>query len=210
MIDLVARLRDAWLLRWWHWMVPLRLRGLGVQIDGPPLAFGWPIVSRHAGSTLRLGRRVALVSEARFTALGTDGPVVLRTLRAGASIVIGDDVGMSGTVVCAALSVHIGRECLIGSRVLIVDNDFHPLRPEGRRASDDPSAIAAAPVRIGDRVFIGAGSIVLKGVSIGEGSVIGAGSVVTQDVPPMSLAAGNPARVVRRLDPADPVDPAAH
>ena len=55
------------------------------------------------------------------------------------------------------------------------------------------------PVTIGDNVWIAAGALVLPGVTIGEGSVIGAGSVVTRDVPPYSLAVGNPCRVIRQL-----------
>lgn len=55
------------------------------------------------------------------------------------------------------------------------------------------------PVTIGDNVWIAASALVLPGVTIGEGSVIGAGSVVTRDVPPYSLAVGNPCRVIRQL-----------
>jgi maltose O-acetyltransferase len=57
----------------------------------------------------------------------------------------------------------------------------------------------AKPIRIGSGVWIGGGAIVLPGVTIGDGAVIGAGSVVTRDVPPETLAVGNPARIVRSL-----------
>ncbi|HWT65859.1 MAG TPA: DapH/DapD/GlmU-related protein, partial [Terracidiphilus sp.] len=58
-------------------------------------------------------------------------------------------------------------------------------------------AVGAAPVRVGRNVFIGTGSIVLKGVEIGDGSVIGAGSVVTKSIPANCIAAGNPCKVIR-------------
>ena len=58
---------------------------------------------------------------------------------------------------------------------------------------------AAKPIRIGSGVWIGGGAIVLPGVTIGDGCVVGAGSVVTRDLPPGTLAAGNPARIVRSL-----------
>ncbi len=155
-------------------------------------------VPTETSGRITLGQRVTLCSVARFTALGCAQPVMLRLLRPGAVIDIGDDSGLSGTVICAAQAVHIGRECLIGANVMIFDTDFHPLHPEGRRFNDDPGAVGCAPVHIGDRVFIGAGSMVCKGVRIGDGAVIGAGSVVTRDVPAGQVAAGNPARALRR------------
>ena len=65
------------------------------------------------------------------------------------------------------------------------------------------AVVPARPVRIGRNVWIGFDSCVLPGVSIGEGAVVGARSVVTEDVPAYSVVAGNPARVVRRLEPEE-------
>jgi galactoside O-acetyltransferase len=59
--------------------------------------------------------------------------------------------------------------------------------------------VSVRPVRIGDKVWIGFGASILKGVNVGEGSVVGAKAVVTRDVPPYTVVAGNPARVVRQL-----------
>jgi acetyltransferase-like isoleucine patch superfamily enzyme len=61
-----------------------------------------------------------------------------------------------------------------------------------------------APVRIGDKAFIGCNVLILKGVTIGEGAVIGAGSVVTRDIAPWHVAAGNPCRELRPVAPARP------
>ena len=72
---------------------------------------------------------------------------------------------------------------------------YHPTEPGPRRAKLE----AAAPIAIGDNVWLGGGTIVLPGVTIGDDSVIGAGAVVTKDVPADVLAVGNPARVVRKL-----------
>jgi len=124
---------------------------------------------------------------------------MLTATGAGSEIVIGDDVGMSGCSITAVTSVKIGNRVLIGSGVLIVDNDAHPLSPAGRRYGRE--GVGVAPVRIEDDVFIGARAIVLKGVTIGTGAVIGAGSVVTHDVPAYSIAAGNPAKVIGRTPP---------
>ena len=199
-------LRDAWLQRWWRAAVPRWLRAQGVAIGDGARIYGWPIVSRAAGGRIVIGERVTLCSLPRFTALGCSGPVILRALRPGAVIAIGDDTGLSGSVICSAQAVHIGRGCLIGANVMIFDTDFHAPHPAARRPGADRAALddaaPSAPVVIGDQVFIGAGSIVCKGVRIGDGAVIGAGSVVTRDVPGMHIAAGNPARVIRAIDEA--------
>jgi acetyltransferase-like isoleucine patch superfamily enzyme len=174
----------------------LRLRVEGVTFGEGLVLLGIPIVSRADKSSIVLGRRVVLVSDSWYTALGVNHPVVLRTLGPGAEIVINDDVGISGGAICAARRIAIGPGCLLGANVTIADTDFHPVRPENRRYEDRPSHVPAAPVTIDENVFIGSDVIVLKGVHIGRNSVIGAGSVVTQDVPPDSVAAGIPCRVI--------------
>ncbi len=105
---------------------------------------------------------------------------------------------MTGGVLCAAQSVIIGDRVIVGANTTIVDTDFHPLQPSNRQV--EPNAGFSAPVVIDDDIFIGMNCLVLKGVHIGKGSVIGAGSVVTGDIPSGVIAAGNPARVIRRLE----------
>jgi acetyltransferase-like isoleucine patch superfamily enzyme len=61
----------------------------------------------------------------------------------------------------------------------------------------------ARPVRIGDNVWIGFDAVILPGVTIGQGSIVGARSVVAEDVPPFTVAAGNPARVIKQLEPCE-------
>lgn len=85
---------------WW-------LRGMGIEIDLTARLYGLPIVTRAQESVIRLGRNVVLCSHPRFTALGVSRPVIIRTLREGAEIDIGADTGLSGTVICAAVSVRI-------------------------------------------------------------------------------------------------------
>ena len=85
----------------------------------------------------------------------------------------------------------IGNNVMIGSGVIITTTDSHPIHWEARRLNTEPPA--SAPVVIGDDVFISARAIILKGVTIGDGAVIGAGSVVTKSIPPIVIAAGNPA-----------------
>jgi acetyltransferase-like isoleucine patch superfamily enzyme len=85
---------------------------------------------------------------------------------------------------------------------VVVDTDFHPLDPLERKGR--PQNAKTAPVLIEDDVFIGMNCLILKGVTLGKGCVIGAGSVVTRTVPSMSIAAGNPARVVGGIHPETP------
>lgn len=179
------------------------LRNAGVVCGENLIIFGIPIVSQTEGSSIRLGNRVGLVSSSRYTALGVSHPVILRTLLSGAVIDIGDDVGISGATVCSAKQISIGANSLIGANVTITDTDFHQIEPAGRRHGGIESALSAE-VRIGENVFIGTGSLVLKGVTIGNNSIVGAGSVVTSDVPPGVIAAGNPCRVLREL--ASPIN----
>jgi acetyltransferase-like isoleucine patch superfamily enzyme len=88
---------------------------------------------------------------------------------------------------------------MIGPNVTILDSPFHPIWPTALRG-DYPGVELDRPVEIGEDVWIGAQVIVLPGARIGSGSAIGAGSVVRGEIPVNCLAAGAPARVIRRLD----------
>ena len=103
--------------------------------------------------------------------------------------------------------VHIGANVFIGPNVTLA-TPMHPLLPEERNVRRDSDGRIynleyARPITIGDDCWLAANVVVCGGVTIGEGSVIGAGSVVTRDIPPHSLAVGNPCRVIRELTEAD-------
>ena len=102
-----------------------------------------------------------------------------------------------GVRIQSAESVTIGDDCMLASRVYITDADWHDVYD---RLAMGPTA----PVTIGDNVWLGDGAIVCKGVTIGANSIIGAGAVVVRDIPANAVAAGNPARVVKTLDPQGP------
>jgi acetyltransferase-like isoleucine patch superfamily enzyme len=176
------------------------LKLYGVKMGANCKIIGKPVISRHNNSQITLGNRAVLVSKISQTALGVSRPVILRTMTENSKIFIGEDTGLSGTTICSAISVEIGARCLIGADVLIVDTDFHQVDVLSRRYLPHPAPKPEHRIVIGDDVFIGARSIILKGVSIGNGSVIGAGTVVTKNVPTNVIVAGNPASVVRALD----------
>jgi len=110
----------------------------------------------------------------------------------------------AGTYVGSAFSIHcvgqisIGRKCLFGNNVSLVDND-HGIAV-GRPMLDQP--LAAAPIVVGDDCWLGEKATVLKGVTIGAGAVVAAGALVRADVPAGAIVAGVPARLVRMRDGA--------
>lgn len=178
-------------------LIARALRRRGIVLGEAPRFYGAPLVTCHPGSRIEIGRRVVVCSDARFTALALNHAAKIATVRSEARIVIGDDVGMSGACIVCARSIRIGSEVLMGANVMIMDTDFHPMVPEGRRYSDDVHRIGVAPVEIGDNVFLGTGCIVLKGARIGADSVVAAAAlVVAGDYPAGSVIGGNPARVI--------------
>ena len=103
--------------------------------------------------------------------------------------------------------IHIGDHVMIGPNVTLA-TPMHPLLPEERniRKREDGSFYNleyAKPITIKDNCWLASNVVVCGGVTIGEGCVIGAGSVVTRDIPPYSLAAGNPCRVIRKITEKD-------
>ena len=119
-------------------------------------------------------------------------------LENGASLKIGNNVGMSSTRLWIHESARIGNNVKIGGCVLITDTDAHPMDYMARRSSNEGTK--SAPVVIEDDVWVGAHCIILKGVTIGARSIIGAGSVVTKSIPADCVAAGNPCRVIKSLN----------
>jgi len=101
-----------------------------------------------------------------------------------------------GSSIAARASVKIGSYCHLGHYTFVMDNDQHDVV----RHSELPRS---EPVIIEDHVWIGSKAVILPGVHIGSHAVIGAGSIVTKDIPPRCVAAGNPARVLRRLTEFD-------
>lgn len=114
----------------------------------------------------------------------------------GAELVISDNAGISNSVIVCSNSVIIEENVRIGVGCLIYDTDFHSGDYLRRRSAEQDIPVCR-PVRIRRDSFIGANSIILKGVTIGECSIVGAGSVVTKDIPPGEIWGGNPARFIK-------------
>jgi acetyltransferase-like isoleucine patch superfamily enzyme len=128
--------------------------------------------------------------------------------KADAQIRIGSRTHVgSGTLLVAAQLIEIGDDVLVAFDALITDHNSHSLCFAERsgdvgdwiQGKKDWSRVPMIPVKIGNKAWIGARAIILKGVTVGEGAVVGAGSVVTKDVPDWTIVAGNPARTIRQL-----------
>jgi len=164
----------------------------GANVSPSALVHGFPHIKIKScgriilgdGATLNLTRWSNPLNDSRGMNLYA-GP--------GATIQFDKNSGASTSRIISCAGIHIGEGSLIGAGCLICDSDMHEIP----LASGNP--IQISPIHIGKHVFIGANCIILKGVNIGDGAVIGAGSVVTSDIPPATLAAGQPAKVLREL-----------
>ncbi|BEU86856.1 acyltransferase [Selenomonas sp. TAMA-11512] len=135
----------------------------------------------------------------------------------GGSISVGSKTYIgAGTHLISRSSISIGDDVTIAWGVWIYDHDSHSLDWRNRAddiqsvledyragrniiASKDWSCVNSEPIKICDKAWIGMNVILLKGITVGEGAVVGAGSVVAGDIPPWTVAVGNPARVVKEI-----------
>lgn len=173
-------------------------------IKGKPVLIRMPwYVKRFRGLTpgrLVIGSKFHCFNFPSSNSIGTIQPCVFNYARPNSLIEIGNNVGITGTTINASVRVSIGDNVMIGSGCLITDTDSHPIKAAERNSPEWDSFTISKPITIGNNVFIGARSIVMKGVTIGDGAVVGAGSVVTKDVPANAIVAGNPAKIIKMID----------
>ena len=99
---------------------------------------------------------------------------------------------MNNALLMASGGIEIGDCTMLAAHAKLISND-HDLY--------DRSILTMVPIKIGNHVWVGAGATILKGVTVGDHAIIGGGAVVTKDVPPYAVVVGNPAKVVKYLDP---------
>ncbi|WP_275934673.1 acyltransferase [Microbacterium testaceum] len=175
----------------------------GITVGRAVVITGRLQVHAHKGSSILLADNVVLNSRVSRNSLEARGPMIIKTLFPGARISIGAESGVTSSTISAAGTITIGARVLIGAGCVITDSDHHVVRPPvgvSRRHLGLPRVSDVHGVTIEDDVFIGARSIILKGVTIGRGSVIGAGSVVARDIAPNTVAAGNPCVPISKLE----------
>lgn len=159
-----------------------------------------PIIYNPFDSYLQIDAHTILNSDNYTSFVPINSPVKF-ALGDAASIIVGKHCDLNGCSITAYQLVEIGSYVQIGPATWITDSDLHAIDPRARRNQldgepYDKSLVLRAAVKIEDDVWIGSNVLVMKGVCIGRGAVIGAGSLVLGDIPPFSVAVGNPARVV--------------
>jgi maltose O-acetyltransferase len=112
------------------------------------------------------------------------------TTHKGGELKIGNNNFINGAIISATTKITIGNNCKFGPFSMIIDSDFHNVKDHNKDGE-------SAEIIIEDDVWVGAKATILKGVRIGKGAVIAVGSVVTKNVPPNSIVAGVPAKVIK-------------
>lgn len=166
--------------------------------------YSMPHISRHPDSILKIGNGCTILNNSTENFAGISHQTSIVTVKETARLMIGDYCGFSGNFICCVEKITIGRYVNLGTGACIYDTDFHPINYLQRRMNPgfDLNQVASSPVTIGDDVWIGANSIILKGVTLGNRVVVGAGSIVTKSFPDDCIIGGNPARIIKYLDHA--------
>lgn len=153
------------------------------------------IIKRKRGSQINIGRDCLI-----------EGSLVTETN--ASQIVIGNNVYVGGgSLIECVKSIVIEDDVLISHGCILADSDNHSIiygmrrkdLADWKKGDHDWDTTISIPIKIAKGAWIGMRAIVLKGVTVGEGAVVGAGSVVTKDVPPYTIIAGNPAKIIREI-----------
>lgn len=159
--------------------------GKNVRFRGNTLFYKSP------GSLISIGNNVTFNSNERFNFRGINHKCILNTSSTG-KIFIGDNCGFSGVSIVSACSVTLGNGVKCGTNVIIGDRNDH---------ENEYPQFVPEPVSIGNHVWIGMNSVIMKGVTIGGNVIIGANSVVTKDIPSNVIAVGSPCKPIKPYNP---------
>lgn len=176
-------------------------RAAGIRLGQGIQVFGRAIVVRYPGTTISIGDNSIFNACFKHLSAGLGFGLKIRTLCRNARIQIGASCELNAcALICRTTEIILEDNVLIGAGTIIMDSDFHSLEPRKRIPGQKTAAFENdSPVHIGENVWIGLNVTLLKGVCIGKNSVIAAGSVVTHKIPPNVVAAGIPAKVVKKL-----------
>lgn len=174
----------------------IKLRFPGVNWGENIKVYGKLYLSINNDCKVIIGNNVVFRSDTNYNYVGISKPVSIYVGK-GAELSIAENCGFSGTSIYVSTKLTVGSNSIFGGNTSIWDTDFHPINYNVRRNS--LVGTIHKEIIIGNDVFIGANSIVLKGICIGSRSIIGAGSVVTKNIPADEIWAGNPTRFIKTL-----------
>ena len=180
------------------WINLARLECYGIEHGKHCVIHGRLYISLFPSAKVKIGDNLYFSSGWGINALSANKCGEIYATE-GANIDIGDNVGMSSTILWAHEKIKIGNHVKIGANSILIDTDAHNMDFIVRRGQWTDWGVSS-PIVIEDDAFIGTNCIILKGVVIGARSIIAAGSVVTKSIPPDCMAGGNPAKVIRNLD----------
>lgn len=161
--------------------------------------YGQPLISKVNNSRIVMGRGVVIISDSQYNRSGINHKAVIATEAPGAEIIIGDGVGISGSSIVAVEKIQIGENTMLGANTNIFDTDFHPVDANSRINQKNILDAKHSSVKIGKQCWLGANVTVLKGVTIGDRVVVGAMSLVNKDIQDDAIVGGVPAKLLSNI-----------
>jgi acetyltransferase-like isoleucine patch superfamily enzyme len=154
------------------------------------------VISISNKGSLEIQSNFRVNSGIHYNRIGGDA-ITRLIVKENGNLVIGNNLSISNSTIVCTNKIEIGKFVFIGGDCKIWDTNFHSIEFQKRIQNDDNPR--TAPIKIKDNVFIGASSIILKGITIGKNSIIAAGSVVVKDIPDNEVWGGNPAKKIKDL-----------
>ena len=179
------------------WVFLLKTIGMGISIGDGFRCKGLFFIMGNRNGRIQIGNSFRVNSSPLSSLIGLYQRAIIVARRNG-NIQIGNNVGITGVTIHGT-NIRIGDNVMVGANTKIIDHDFHSLDYVERRKNAMDHEVSR-PVSIGDDVFIGCNCIVLKGTHIGNRCIVGAGSVVSGSFDDDCLIAGNPAKVIKRIN----------
>lgn len=201
LLRIIPKLKNKYFLIWNRLFFKL----IGIQYGKNMQVFNKVYIKGYG--KIKIGDNFIFTSDEAINPICRNIQGCFATITQESEIIIGDNVGISSACIWAQKSINIGNNVNIGGDCLIIDSDAHPhdfikRRREYAYTVDQETffkEIPSAPITIDNDCWIGARCIILKGVHIGARSIIAAGSIVTKDIPSDCIAAGNPAKILKKI-----------
>lgn len=187
--------------RLWTWLSHLKFRTFGVRLPLTARVRGALGVYVHYDAHMSVGEFCRINAGVKHNPVGGGEPCGFYVFKR-AELIIGNSVAISNAMIVCTHRIVFEDGVMIGGGTRIYDTDFHDLRAQPRVLKVEEE-IKTKPICFRENCFIGAHSIILKGVTIGKESIVAAGSVVVKDVPDYEVWGGNPAKKIRDVQVED-------